>query len=148
MQPSWHLVIGLLVVIASLLLALVLALGRGRRRARARMRTALAGEKRAARLLEENGYRIEKTQERAFWWITVDDETIEIQLRADYIVVRADRRYVAEIKTGDVAPDPTHPATRRQLLEYDLAYGLDGVLLVDVAGRRIHRVAFPRAASA
>ena len=148
MQPTWDLVAVLLAVIALLLIALVVHLGRDRRRARSRMRQALAGEERAARLLEDNGYRIEWSQERAYWWIAVDGETVEVELRADYVVACGDERFVAEIKTGDLAPDPTHPATRRQLLEYDLAFGLDGVLLVDVARGNIRRVAFPRAAPA
>ena len=37
----------------------------------------------------------------------------------------------------------THRATRRQLLEYAAVFDVDGVLLVDAEGGRIHRVEFP-----
>ena len=36
-----------------------------------------------------------------------------------------------------------HTATRRQLLEYALAYDVDGVLLVDMTAGRLHQVEFP-----
>jgi hypothetical protein len=34
------------------------------------------------------------------------------------------------------------PATRRQLLEYRCAFGVDGVLLVDAEARRVHVIDF------
>ena len=52
-------------------------------------------------------------------------------LRADLLVTRNGRRYVAEVKTGRTAPRLDCAATRRQLLEYRIAFGVDGVLLVD-----------------
>ena len=71
-------------------------------------------------------------------------------MRADFVVVRRGRRYVAEVKTGQAAPDIAAPATRRQLLEYRCAFGVDGVLLVDAEAGRVHAVDFalPPAAAA
>ena len=58
--------------------------------------------------------------------------------RADLLVEARSRsgflrgqRFVAEVKTGERAIDPTHPATRRQLMEYLHVFEVDGVLLVD-----------------
>ena len=62
--------------------------------------------------------------------------------RVDLLVVRHGKRFAVDVKTGDIAPDPRHPATRRQLLEYLLAFEVDGVLLVDMRARRIHEIAF------
>ncbi|HET9625604.1 MAG TPA: hypothetical protein VFP84_29760, partial [Kofleriaceae bacterium] len=51
-------------------------------------------------------------------------------------------RLVAEVKTGEVAPRLATAATRRQLLEYLVAFGVDGVLLVCPELGTIQRVAF------
>ena len=63
--------------------------------------------------------------------------------RADLLVERDGRLYVADVKSGALATDPTLPATRRQLLEYLLAYEVDGALLVDMEARQIREVVFP-----
>ena len=75
----------------------------------------------------------------------VDGEATRIELRADYVVTRQGRRYVAEVKTGRVAPRIETASTRRQLLEYRHAFDVDGVLLVDADARRIHLVELPPA---
>lgn len=41
------------------------------------------------------------------------------------------------MKTGKLAPRLDHAATRRQLLEYRVAFGVDGVLLVDAEAERV-----------
>ena len=43
---------------------------------------------------------------------------------------------------SQLAPDPTFGPTRRQLLEYQLVFEVDGVLVVDADRRTISRVAF------
>jgi hypothetical protein len=53
-------------------------------------------------------------------------------------------RLVAEVKSGKIAASLACAATRRQLLEYRLAYDVDGVMLVDMAAGRVHEVRFPR----
>ena len=68
-----------------------------------------------------------------------------IALRADLLVERGGRRYVAEVKTGEAAPSLATAATRRQLLEYLIAYRVDGVLLVDAERGSVHEVEFPGA---
>ena len=63
--------------------------------------------------------------------------------RADYLVARNVERYVAEVKTGRLAPRIDTATTRRQLLEYRLAFDVDGVLLVDAESAKVHRIVFP-----
>jgi hypothetical protein len=75
--------------------------------------------------------------------VVVDGRHRPVELRADYLVRRGSERYVAEVKTGRVAPCLSTAATRRQLLEYRLAYAADGVLLVDMEHKCIHEVEFP-----
>jgi hypothetical protein len=75
--------------------------------------------------------------------MVVDGESVPVTVRADYLVVRAGRRYVAEVKTGSTAPSAHHVATRRQLLEYRHAFEVDGVLLVDPEEDSVSEVSFP-----
>jgi hypothetical protein len=76
-------------------------------------------------------------------WITCDGIDHAVELRADLIVEKGGARFVAEAKTGAAAPRLTTAATRRQLLEYLIAYQVDGVLLVDAEAEEIHCVEFP-----
>ncbi|MGZ3427099.1 MAG: hypothetical protein ACXVCV_10650 [Polyangia bacterium] len=103
---------------------------------------ATAGEALAEKLLTKAGYRIEARQATQRWSVAVDGAAQSVTLRADFVVTRRGRRYVAEVKTGSDAPDIAAPATRRQLLEYRCAFGVDGVLLVDAEERRVHAVGF------
>jgi Holliday junction resolvase-like predicted endonuclease len=107
------------------------------------MRRAQAGEEAAEILLEELGYTIVSRQESRSWPIIVDGEEFEASVRADLVVTRDDETWIAEVKTGDTAPNPLHPATRRQLLEYLFVFDPDGILLVDVEMGDVMEVAFP-----
>ena len=102
------------------------------------------GERRAASLLERHGYRIEAVQPATTWTIECDGEPHAVSLRADLLVSRGGRRLIAEVKSGECAQLDT-AATRRQLLEYSIAYGVEGVLLVDTHAERVQHVQFPHA---
>lgn len=108
-----------------------------------RARDAQAGERDAASLLHSLGYRVLEAQPRAQLSLRVDGRPVEVELRADYLVQAGSTRLVAEVKTGALAPNIRTAATRRQLLEYRLAYGVDGALLVDMETGRTQRVDFP-----
>jgi hypothetical protein len=113
-----------------------------RRRARRRAARAIEGERSAEHLLAELGYRVVARQVAITWYIAVDGERWGIDLRADLLADRDGRRYVAEVKTGAIAPSIAHAATRRQLLEYLVAYRVDGVLLVDAESGDVLEVEF------
>ncbi len=139
-------------IIAGLILLLGLAwlrlrqwAGQGTRRAVKRARRAGAGELAAEALLEDEGYTVLERQVRCVWWIEVDGEEESVDLRADLLVERDGERFVVEVKTGVNAPDPAFPPTRRQLLEYSLAFAPYRVLLVDIEAEEIMEVHFPRA---
>ena len=102
-----------------------------------RARRAVAGELRAEPMLRRAGYEVVARQARATWTVYADGEPLEIGLRADLLVARGGRSYVAEVKTGRLAPRLDHAATRRQLLEYRMVFGVDGVLLVDAEAERV-----------
>ena len=121
---------------------------RGSRRAVLRAKRAGGGEEDAATMLRRAGFRIVARQARTWWSPTVDGEPHETELRADYLVEGHEGELlVAEVKTGDEAPQLSTAATRRQLLEYQvafrIAFGADGVLLVCPELGAIHRVQFP-----
>jgi len=137
------LILGLASAVLVLATALWLARGRAGRASVRRQRRARRGEERARRVLRRAGFRVDEFQPRESWWMIVDGRDVEVHVRADYLVSRFRRTYVAEVKTGDRAPDPTYPPTRRQLLEYSLAFDVDGVLLVDVEEKEIFEVGFP-----
>jgi hypothetical protein len=116
---------------------------RGRSRvARRRARVALAGEHRAEALLAAAGFTVEGRQVPHLWRIAVDDDVHEAALRCDFVVVRGGERWVAECKTGEVAPRLATAATRRQLLEYQVAYAATGVALVDATAGTVVEVRF------
>jgi len=104
----------------------------------------MRGENAAEKLLEDDGYRIIDRQLSASWEILVDGTPREAQVRADLLVENRDgQRFVAEIKTGKLAPNPMYPPTRRQLLEYWFVFEPDGLLLVDVEAGVVSAIVFP-----
>lgn len=105
---------------------------------RARQREALAAD-----LLEGAGYTILASQVTAPCPIDQDGERRVADVRADYLVQKWGRTWVAEAKSGPRATDPTERNTRRQLLEYAITYDVVGVLLVDAETGRISKVSFP-----
>lgn len=136
----------LVLVLAGALIALLLARWlrglRGTWRAKRRAGRALAGEDEAAALLRSAGYTIVGRQVRTWWSPLVDGVPCEMEVRADYLVERDGEVLVAEVKTGEVAPRLETAATRRQLLEYHVAFEADGVLLVCPERGVIQRVDF------
>ena len=134
-------VVVLLALVQTLRLALRSWLPR-RRFALARERGAL-GEVRAEALLRRLGFTILGRQVAIRYALGVDGVRVAIDLRADYLVAEGGRRYVAEVKTGTLAPRIETAATRRQLLEYRIAFQVDGVLLVDADLGRVRLIEFP-----
>ncbi len=135
---------------AACLLALGLVLGLLMARARIRYRAARSremgrrGQDRAVRILARAGYRVVGAEVVANGLIRVDGKEVTYRVRADFIVRRWFRRYVAEVKGGAESAAPGNRATRRQLMEYARVFKVSGVLLVDASAGRIHRVEFPQ----
>ncbi len=115
------------------------------RQLRLKLRTGRARrmELRAAGMLEDAGYTVIDTQVAGQTHVVVNGASMHVEVRADYLVKREGRTFVAEAKSGTRAPDPANRATRRQLLEYAIAYDTDGVLLVDTESGTVYEVEFP-----
>ena len=101
------------------------------------------GEAQARSLLAAAGYTIRDDQCSRRYSVRIDGKDRLVDLRADFVVERRGETFVAEVKGGTVVNDPLHTPTRRQLLEYEVAFEVDGVLLVDAPNRKILRVEFP-----
>lgn len=113
------------------------ARSRPRRRLARHRKQGAEGERLAERLLRDDGYHVEGRQVTARYTLLVDGEPYEVTLRADFVVRRGAGRFVAEAKAGELAGRLETAATRRQLVEYCLAFDVEGVLLVDTRRRRI-----------
>lgn len=129
-------------VLTLVLVARAAARWRSRRAARRRWQRAARGEVEAEDLLAGLGFAVVDRQAGLVWSIECDGEAHPVELRADLLVERDGRRYVAEVKTGQSAPLLTNAATRRQLLEYSVAYDVDSVLLVDVEAQAVREITF------
>jgi len=141
-ETGWLVVAGLASVLLIWRLGVRFRRWRERLRRDDRLSRAMAGEEAAERMLERRGYRICDTQITRTWEIHRGDEPVDVELRADALVERDNRRFVAEVKTGRDAPELRVAATRRQLLEYRIAYEVDGILLVDVESGSIDQIDF------
>lgn len=114
-----------------------------RRRIHAQLARAGDGERAAVRYLQDAGFTILGTQVAGAYTLEVDGEAVTVAVRADVLVERDGRRWVVEVKSGRFAPRVDHAATRRQLLEYRLAFDVDGVLLFDAEAMALRAVTFP-----
>lgn len=113
------------------------------RRSGLRMQRAMRGEQRAPAWLEEHGYTVVGAQVAVEHTVRIDRRTVTIALRADYLAEKDGARFVVEVKTGALAPRIETSATRRQILEYRIAFDVDGVVLVDAETGNVHEITFP-----
>ena len=144
-MTDWRLLAAIAIALALLAIQSVrLAWSRGRagRAIRQRAEVGADGELRASELLQEHGYSVIGRQVTQRWKVHVDGDAMQVVVRADFIVSNGTETFVAEVKTGREAPRVQTAATRRQLLEYSLAFDVGGVLLVDPEANRIRRVVF------
>ena len=74
-------------------------------------------EQKAIKLLKKNGYKIESFQTTAKGKLSQDDAIINFFIRADLIVSKDKKKFIAEVK-GVKATSIEKVNTRRQLLEY------------------------------
>lgn len=104
---------------------------------------AKLGEKEAEKLLQSKGYTILSSQERRSVVMYLDGEPCESFVRADYIVKKGGKTYLAEVKTGKQA-NVHLPNVRRQLFEYQNIFDTDGILFIDMNNYAIIEVSFNR----
>lgn len=103
----------------------------------------LKEEKRAAKLLEQHGYTVREFHPKVAYTLHVDNSSERITLELDYIVEKNNKKYVAEVKSGEHTSSILYAPTRRQLLEYAVATDFDGYLLVQTHTNTIQEIRFP-----
>lgn len=143
MPPVFFVLVVLLLIAVGLWLGLRTARSVGRRHAARSRRLGTRGEAEGLRLLKRSGCRVIETESTRRGSLEVDGRRLVYHVRVDALVLYRGRRYVAEFKHGGLASRPTRRGTRRQLLEYALLFGVDGVLLVDAAAQRVRCIRFP-----
>ena len=101
------------------------------------------GEINSIKLLKKKGYKVLDEQIRLNGYFFIDDALNKFELRPDLLVEKEGIKYIAEIKTGDVA-NTVNRNTRRQLNEYSYYSGHDVVLLVDPIKKTIKKINFQK----
>ena len=107
-----------------------------------RMKKAKKGEIEAIDLMKNHGYKIVGLQKESTYTLLIKDRPHKVKVRADMIVKKGNKTYVAEVKTGEKATSPKYADTRRQLLEYFLVYKPYGLILVDMEKKKIKTVKY------
>lgn len=113
-------------------------------RLRWRFRRAARLEAEARAVLASCGFSVMEEQAQRASWVRVDGAPLKFFVRADYLVKDDKGRvFVAEVKSGEQAVNLQCRDTRRQLLEYWRVFDeAQGLLLVDMEGRRVREVGF------
>lgn len=142
MDPQLLIIVTLVALVFLLVGMLAQARARAGAASRRRNARALVGESDAEDLLAAHGFRIRGRQVAFPGTVWVDGEPVDFGIRVDLLVERDGQPFVAEVKTGELAPDPRHGPTRRQLREYADLLPDHGVLLVDVEAGAVREVEF------
>lgn len=147
LKESWPIAaLALAGLAASEVLRLRFSQWRQRWRQARRHRVAKRSEREAERVLRGQGFVVVSRQMAQRYTFQVDGEPFEVKVRPDLLVKNEDGQlFVAEVKSGKVAPRLSTASTRRQLLEYWAAFDgqADGLLLVDMTAKTVHQIAFP-----
>ena len=98
-------------------------------------------EQKAIRLLKKNGYKIESFQTTAKGKLLQDDEKVNFFIRADLIVSKGKKKFIAEVKSGKAA-SIEEINTRRQLLEYSKVFNNNNLILIDTEKNKIKKIEF------
>ncbi|MDD4569946.1 MAG: hypothetical protein PHE70_07485 [Tepidanaerobacteraceae bacterium] len=107
-----------------------------------RIRKAKKGEYRAIEFIKKQGFQVVDIQKEESYTLFIDDKPYEVTVKADMIVRKGSKTYVAEVKTGEKVTSPKYKDTRRQLLEYYLVYQPNGLLLIDMEEQKIRTVVY------
>jgi len=112
------------------------------KRLRKRFSKSRQAEKEAEKVLKKNGYVILDAQKSKPLLITIGDKIHRYLVRIDYLARKRGKVYVVEVKSGEKIPYITNRETRRQMLEYYLAYQPSGILLLNMKNKTISEVKF------
>lgn len=112
------------------------------KRLRKRFSKSRQAEKEAEKILRKNGYTIIDAQKSKPLLITIGNKIHRYLVRIDYLAKKRGKVFVVEVKSGEKIPYITNRETRRQMLEYYLAYQPCGILLLNMKNKSISEVKF------
>ena len=112
------------------------------KRLKQRFHKSRQAEKDAEKILRKNGYTIIDVQKSKPLLITIGDKIHRYLVRVDYLARKRGKIYVVEVKSGEKIPYITNRETRRQMLEYYLAYQPSGIILLNMNTKTISEVRF------
>ncbi len=112
------------------------------KKAKKRSFTSKRAEKKAEKWLKRNGFQITDKQLSRPLIIQTGKTQHRYLIRTDFLVKKGSRKYIVEVKSGQKNSSITNRETRRQLLEYFLAYHSYGIILFDMEHKKFTEVKF------
>ena len=112
------------------------------KKAKKRAFTSKRAEKKAEKWLKRNGFQIIDKQLSRPLIIQSGKTQHRYLIRTDFLVKKGSRKYIVEVKSGQKNSYITNRETRRQLLEYFLAYQSYGIILFDMEHKKFSEVKF------
>lgn len=113
-----------------------------RSEARKRSTRSIRAEKTAEKWLRRNGFQILEKQQSRPLIIKTGKTQHRYWIRIDFLVKKGGKKFVIEVKSGLKNSHVTNRDTRRQLLEYFLAYQSYGIILFDMEHRKFSEIKF------
>lgn len=130
-SPYLWLVLALILAFLSFVMGRFLVLNQQRQRMKHSRQQGYDGEERARRFFKKEGFSILEEQITQKGSVLVDGEELSFLLKADFLVSRAGRTAIVEVKAGAKASRMSDRATRRQILEYSYFFDVDDFYLFD-----------------
>jgi len=112
------------------------------RRAKKRAFISKHAEKNAEKWLKKNGFRILEKQKNRPLIIQAGNARYRYLIRTDFLVKKGSSKYIVEVKSGKKNNNIANRDTRRQLLEYFLAYPSYGIILFDMENKNFSEIKF------
>lgn len=112
------------------------------KRAKQRSKISKRAEDKAEKWLKRNGFQVLEKQQSRPLIIQTGKTCHRYSIRTDFLVRKSGRKYIVEVKSGHQNSLVTNRDTRRQLLEYFLAYQSYGIILFDMEHKKFSEVKF------
>lgn len=128
--------------ILSLILYLKIRSFLNNKKAKKRSVISKKAEKTAEKWLKRNGFQIVEKQQSRPLIIQTGQTRHRYSIRTDFLVKKGGQKYIVEVKSGQKNSQITNRDTRRQLLEYFLAYQSHGIILFDMEHKKFLEVKF------
>lgn len=113
-----------------------------RRTLKKRIQKAKKSEYKAIEFMEHKGYQVIDLQKECDYKLFIDGKPHKVTVKADMLVRKGNKTYVAEVKSGEKVTSPKYTDTRRQLLEYYMVYRPNGLILVDMERQKLRTVEY------